>query len=270
VTPVSDDGWDNCTFHLGRALSVRMPSAEPYAPGVDKEQRWLPMLAPLLPLPIPVPVARGVPGSGYPWKWSVYRWLEGETARLDRIADADAFARTLGGFLAALQQVDPTDGPSPGPHNFFRGGPLTTYDEETRRAIATLADEIPTRAVTDVWERALAATWSGTPVWFHGDVAATNLLVTGGRLSAVIDFGTSGVGDPACDTVIAWTFLSGESRATFRAAYPADDATWTRGRGWALWKGLITMVQHRTTNPAEAARARAVVDEVVAEHEQLH
>ncbi len=204
VTPAEPNGWDNRTFRLGMDMSVRLPSAQAYAAQVDKEQRWLPELAPHLPLPIPAPLALGIPAEGYPWKWSVYRWLEGEPASTERIADLNEFATTLAHFLASLQQVDPAGGPPPGRHNFFRGGPLETYEAETRDAIAALDGRIGTDTATAVWETAVAATWHGPPVWVHGDVSAGNLLVRDGRLSAVIDFGSSGVGDPACDVTIAW------------------------------------------------------------------
>jgi aminoglycoside phosphotransferase (APT) family kinase protein len=267
LRPVEFDGWDNRTFRLGEDMAVRLPSAEAYAAQLEKEQRWLPRLAPLLPLPIPVPVAMGAAAEGYPWNWSVYRWLEGESATIERISDMQQCATTLARFLAALQQIDPAAGPPPGWHNFFRGGPLAIYDAETRDAISALHGEIDAEAVTGVWEAALDANWHGTPVWLHGDVRASNLLVRGSRLSAVIDFGCSGVGDPACDLTIAWTLFSGDSREAFRAALPVDDATWARGRGWAMWKALITLAEHVDTNPAEAGKARLAIDEVLSDHE---
>src|SRR5215210_8300679 len=138
IEPVEVGGVDNRTFHLGAHMAVRLPSAAQYALQVDKEHRWLPKLAPLLPLPIPVPLAKGAPDDGYPWQWSVYRWLEGETATIERIADLRQFATALAQFLTALQRIDPAGGPPPGRHNFFRGGPLTVYDAETRQALAAL------------------------------------------------------------------------------------------------------------------------------------
>jgi aminoglycoside phosphotransferase (APT) family kinase protein len=268
ITPVEYGGWDNRTFHLGADMSVRLPSAAGYAAQVDKEQRWLPQLAPHLPLRIPVPLARGVPGAGYPWPWSVYRWLDGESALIGPIVDLRQLAATLAQFLAALQRIDPRDGPPPGPHNFYRGAPLAVYDTETRQAIAALADQIDADAMTAVWEAALQAPWHGQPVWLHGDMAAGNLLVTEGRLSAVIDFGCAAVGDPACDLTIAWTLFSGASREAFRAGVPVDRATWARGRGWALWKGLITLDEHKHANSVKAAEARRVISEVLADHQQ--
>jgi len=210
----------------------------------------------------------GRPAAGYPWHWSVYRWLDGEIATVERIADLQQFAIDLAEFLVALYQIDATGGPPPGPHNFFRGGPLTVYDGETRQAIAALAGTIDTDAATAVWDAALAATWHGSPVWVHGDVAAGNLLVRDGRLSAVIDFGSSGVGDPACDLAIAWTLFAGNSREAFRAALPLDDATWARGRGWTLWKALITVAALPGTNALAASSSRRIIDDVLADHDQ--
>jgi aminoglycoside phosphotransferase (APT) family kinase protein len=210
-------------------------------------------------------LAKGAPGEGYPFSWSVYAWLDGENASIVRIDDLTEFATTLAHFLNTLGQIDATDGPTPGQHNFFRGGPLETYDAETRRAIEVLNGQIAGDAATAMWDAAMGATWRGTPVWFHGDVAAGNLLVRDGRLTAVIDFGGAGVGDPACDVTVAWTLLSGESREAFRTALAVDDATWARGRGWALWKALITLVGYRDTNPVEAAASRRIIDAVLGE-----
>jgi aminoglycoside phosphotransferase (APT) family kinase protein len=265
ITAVEPNGWDNRTFRLGSDLLVRLPSAEAYSAQVRKEQRWLPVLAPHLPLPIPVPLAMGEPGEGYPWHWSVYRWLDGVPASMAPIGDSNRLAVALAHFLVCLEQIDATGGPEPGPHNFFRGGLLETYDAETRSAIAALRELINAELATEVWDTALASTWHGAPVWVHGDVAAGNLLIKDGRLAAVIDFGSSGVGDPACDVTIAWTFLVGESRRAFRAALPLDAATWARGRGWALWKALITFAGNLDTDPAAATTARYVIDEVLSD-----
>ena len=259
VRPVAVSGWDNQTFHLGDRLSVRLPTAREYALAVEKEQRWLPVLGPQLPLPISMPVAQGEPDEEFAFPWSVYRWIDGEPAGLDTIGDLTEFAVSLAAFLVALRQADPAGGPEPGLHNWFRGGPLLVYDAGTREAVETLGDQVPADGVAEVWESALSSPWDGRPVWFHGDVAHGNLLVRDGRLAAVIDFGTCGVGDPACDLVIAWTLLSGQSREAFRAGMAVDDATWARGRGWALWKALITYA-------GGTPDAKRVIDEVLADH----
>jgi aminoglycoside phosphotransferase (APT) family kinase protein len=264
ITGVEVDGWDNRTFRLGAELTVRLPTGAWYAKQVEKEQRWLPVLAPQLPLPIPAPVARGEPDAGFPYPWSVYRWLDGEPASDERLGDVSAFASALAGFLRALARIDATGGPVPGEHNFYRGGPLATYEREALDAVEALGGEIPRDAVLRAWEEAMSTTWDRDPVWVHGDVAVGNLLVREGRLAAVIDFGSSGVGDPACDTVIAWTFLSGDSREAFRAALGVDRDTWARGRGWALWKALITLVgaleQGQDTSRQRRDIAQALAD----------
>ena len=266
VVAAVPQGWDNRSFRLGDALVVRLPSAAGYAAQVDKENRWLPVLAPWLPLPVPVPVARGAPGHGYPWSWSVYRWIDGQPAATGVVSDLSEFATALAGFLTALQSIDAAGGPAPGPHNFWRGGPLSTYAEETLRAIDTLGWEIPRDAVLAVWRDAAAASWRDEPVWLHGDVAVGNLLVRDGRLVAVIDFGCCAVGDPACDVVIAWTLLSGSSRQAFRSALAVDDRTWARGRGWALWKALIALADGLEHDPLAAAQARRAIEQVLADH----
>jgi aminoglycoside phosphotransferase (APT) family kinase protein len=267
VRPVDADGWDNATFRLGDHMSVRLPSSQAYVEQVDKEHRWLPVLGGQLPLPVPEPLAKGEPGCGFPRPWSVYRWIGGQTAAARQIADLSQFAADLADFLAALYHVDPTGGPLPGPHNFFRGGSPAYYDGETRAALAALNGEIDTDLAAEVWAAALAARWDGPPVWFHGDAQPGNLLLdSSGRLSAVIDFGTSGIGDPACDTTIAWTFLSGENQRVFKERLPADEATWTRGRGWAIWKAMIVLVRALDTDPDEAAFTKNVIGKILADH----
>jgi len=240
ITPVKVDGWDNRTYRLGDDLTARLPTAEAYAAAVDKEHQWLPVLAPALPVPIPEAVAKGEPGHGYPHHWAIRRWIDGSTASLETVTDLDEFARAVASFILALQQCDATGGPLAGAHSFYRGGPPAHYHSETVEALATLKERINADLAREVWEAALATPWDRPPVWFHGDIAQGNLLVQDGRLSAVIDFGTSGVGDPACDLVIAYTFFSGSSRSVFRDAVQQDADTWARARGWALWKALIT------------------------------
>ncbi len=263
VRPVEPGGWDNRTFRLGEHMLVRLPSAAHYGVQVEKEQRWLPRLAPLLPLPIPAPPAMGEPAHGYPWRWSIYRWLDGDPASSEHIADLRDFANSLAQFLRALQRIDPTGGPAPGAHNFQRGGALATYDAQTRQALAALEGRVDCTAATEVWEEALASIWRGRPVWIHGDMSLGNLLLQGGRLSAVIDFGNLGVGDPACDLALAWTLFAGESREIFRAELGFGADTWVRGRGWALWKALIVAAGLTDTNAAEGAQCWRIIEEVL-------
>lgn len=263
ISPVDSPGWDNRIFRLGEHMAVRLPSAQAYAAQVAKEQHWLPLVAPMLPLPIPRPLAMGRPSEDYPWHWSIYAWLEGSSARETRMADGRRFATDLADFLLALRRIDPNGGPEPGAHNCQRGGPLEYYDEEVRRAVLALGDGIDCAQVIGAWEAALAARWDGRQHWLHGDVAPGNLLVRDGALAAVIDFGCCAVGDPACDLAIAWAFFRPGERAAFRAALAPAGEEWARGRGWALWKALVVLAGLSGSDPAQRDDARITLDAVL-------
>jgi aminoglycoside phosphotransferase (APT) family kinase protein len=261
VEPVESAGTDNAIYRVGDDLAVRLPRVERVTSQIEKEHRWLPRLAPHLPLAVPVPLALGAPAEGYPWRWSVSPWLEGEIATVERIDDLRRAAADLAEFVNALQRIDPTGGP-----RSSRGEPLARRDRETRAALAALAGKLDTDAVTGAWEAALAAPpWDGPPVWTHGDLYDGNLLARNGRLAAVIDFGVLGVGDPACELIVVWSLFSGESREAFREALAVDDATWARGRGWALSVGLLALPYYETTNPVMVANSLRRIGQVLAD-----
>ncbi|CCB86467.1 putative uncharacterized protein [Parachlamydia acanthamoebae UV-7] len=266
IDPVATSGWDNRTFHLGQNMSVRLPSAADYELQVEKEHQWLPKLAFGLPLPIPVPLAMGKPEYGYPWKWSIYRWLDGEAASSAKITDLSEFAIDLADFLKALHRIDATNGPQPGLHSFFRGGSLSVYDNETRHSITSLTDKIDATMATEVWEAALSTSWKNPPVWIHGDISAGNLLVRDGKLSAVIDFGQLAIGDPACDLTINWTLFHGKSRDAFQKRLLLDKETWARARGWALWKALVVAAGFTDPNNSESKQCWRIIEEVISDH----
>jgi aminoglycoside phosphotransferase (APT) family kinase protein len=261
IEPVPSAGTDHAIYRLGADMAVRLPRIGWATGQAEKERQWLSRLAGQLPLAIPVPLAKGTPGERYPWDWSVYRWLKGESATMERIADPCQAATDLAHFVAALHRIDLAGGPPAG-----RGVPLAMRDASTREAIAALHGMIDVHAVMAVWERALGApVWHGPPVWVHGDLLPGNLLVERGRLSAVIDFGGLGLGDPACDLMVAWGLFSGESRETFREALSIDDATWARGRGHALSWALIFIPYYLKTNPIGVTAALHTIDEVLAD-----
>jgi aminoglycoside phosphotransferase (APT) family kinase protein len=279
ITSVHAGGTVYALYRLGHDMVVRLPLRHTYIAEIDKEHQWLPRLAPHLPLAIPVPLAKGAPGEGFQWPWSIYRWLEGEDATVEGFADPGQAARDLAHFIVALHGIDPTDGPAAGAHNYFRGVPLSLRDAQTRAAIASLDAMLEfgldrglhigldLRTATAAWDAALRApTWDGPPAWIHGDVVPLNLLIHGGRLSAVIDWGGLAVADPAVDAMVAWRLFSAGTRGAFRAALAVDDATWARGRGWALSTALMALPYYHRTNPILAANARRTIDEVVADH----
>jgi len=261
LSRVEPAGTVNAIFRLGDELSLRIARrAGPTEPG-GKELEWLPTLAPLLPLEIPVPVAQGRPSGEYPWFWDVYRWVEGEMALVEEIDTVQA-ARDLAAFVATLQQVDPAGAPR------GRGIPLAERDEEIQYWLARF-DGDPT--VTAEWERALAAPpWDGPPVWHHGDLDARNWLVRDGRISGVIDWGAMGVGDPACDVMVAWKLRSRAARDAFREALPTDDATWERARGWVLSQAVAALAYYTPeNNPALYREAQSWLELVLSEREGL-
>jgi aminoglycoside phosphotransferase (APT) family kinase protein len=263
LKPVNSAGTDNAIFRLGDDMAVRLPRIRSAAGNIERECQWLPRFASRLPVAIPVPLAKGKPAEGYPWDWSIVRWLSGENPTVDNIPEPDLLVQGLAEFIAALRRIDPPGGPPAG-----RGVPLRMRDAPTRAAIAQLHGIIDTETVTAAWEDALQLPkWPGPNTWMHGDLSPGNLLVSNGRLSAVIDFGCMGVGDPTVDLIVAWNLLPAVARSIFRAAMQADDATWKRGRGWALSIALIQLPYYSKTNPVLATNARHVITEVLADHE---
>lgn len=262
ITSVKSQGWDNRTFRLGEKMLVRLPSTEKYVSQVKKEAYWLPKLAPHLPLQIPVPLALGQPAEGYPWFWSIYQWIDGEAASYENIVNLNDFAIVLAEFLVALEKIKTKRGPLAGSQNFYRGGSLKIYDEQIQEAITILKEKIDTNLALAIWNEALASHWKKSPVWVHGDIVADNLLVKNGKLIAVIDFGCLGIGDPACDLVIAWTLFKNESREQFKKNMNFDQDTWLRARGWALWKALITCADLPGTDSKKIKKYTKILDEI--------
>ncbi|MFD9904914.1 aminoglycoside phosphotransferase family protein [Streptomyces sp. NPDC059063] len=271
LEPFPSAGTVNAVFRLGDDMAVRLPRRASSVEDVAKENRWLPWLAPRLPVPVPAVLGQGAPAEGYAWPWSVHRWLDGANPVEGAVAAPRPLAEDLAGFVTAMRGLDTADAPPA-----YRGGPMVTEDDETRAALDALRAlrhpraTVDTEAAAAAWDAALRApVWDGPPVWVHADLMPGNLLVRDGRLSAVIDFGTAGVGDPACDLIVAWNLLPAPVRDDFRAASGADDATWARGRGRALSMALIQLPYYVDTNPVMAANARHVIQEVIADHARV-
>jgi aminoglycoside phosphotransferase (APT) family kinase protein len=265
IINVEKQGHDNRTYKLGNDMLIRMPTAESYALKVPKEQELLPQLAKHLSLSIPAPIKMGQPSKDYPYPFSIYKWLPGKSINLLTLnaQEKEQLGFDLAKFLKELQRITNVPGPAPGQHNWWRGDHVSVYDKGAREQIAELADVIDTYQTLDLWEKAYATKWDKPPVWIHGDFAIGNMLMEGRKLSAVIDFGGVAVGDPTCDLVIAWTYLSGKSREIFIREMDLDANTWLRARAWALWKATYELCQIKDKNSFEGALQKRIIDEVI-------
>ena len=260
VERVPSAGTDNAIYRLGDDLAVRLPRIHWSVDNVAKEQKWLPVLAPHLPLAVPVPVAVGEPEEAFPYPWGVVRWLRGELATVDRLDDPVQAALDLAAFVRALQSIDSTGGPK-----HHRGLPIRLADQMVRTGIAGVRDEIDGDAVIEVWDRVVTAPdYDGPPVWFHGDLSYLNLLARDGKLTGVIDWGSCGVGDPAIEMEPAWSLFPPDARQAYRDTIGVDDATWERGKGWVL-TGAFGIPYYRDTNPVLVADKVRAIDAVLAD-----
>ena len=257
---VHSTGTVNALYRLGDGLAVRLARVPDWADSLHREWKWLPRLAPHLPLAIPQPVALGRPAPYYPHPWAIYRWLEGQPYRPDLVHDEVQAAGDLAHFVHSLRAL-PVDAA-------LRGGrqPLAEVDEETRAAIEASAGLVDVEAARTAWGQALRApAWDGEPVWIHGDLIPSNLLLQAGQLHAVIDFGSVGVGDPAMDIIPAWSVFGAAGRAAFRRALDVDEGTWQRGRGYALHQALLIIPYYAASNPEFTAEAQRTVQQVLAD-----
>ncbi|MCB1217461.1 aminoglycoside phosphotransferase family protein [bacterium] len=261
---VDPPGWDNRSFRLGEELLLRLPSAERYVAQVAKEIQWLPFLADRLSVSVPVVLVSGRAGCGYPWTWSIRRWIEGEAAHPGIINDRTALASQLAEFSVELWSLSTAGVPAPGQHNFHRGGSLAEYDGEVRAALEALSGSMDVSAAEQLWQAALASGAESAARWVHGDLYPGNILLHDGRLTAVIDWGGLAAGDPACDMSIAWTLLDPPARCCFRNECGADAGLWLRGAAWTLWKALITLADPAAQKDAQD-RSRALIETILRE-----
>ena len=260
IERVQSAGTDNAMYRLGDELAVRMPRIHWAIDTIAKERRWLPVLAPHLPLAVPLPVAPGDPDDDFPYPWSVVQWVPGDTATLELLDDPVQVARDLAAFVLALRAVDPSNGPQ---HR--RGRPVRLQDDSVRASVAGLRGEVDGDAILEAWQRVLETPdYEGPPVWSHGDLSYLNLLARDRQLCGVIDWGTCGVGDPAIDTIVAWSLLPADARDVYREALGVDDTIWERGKGWVL-TGVVGVPYYRDTNPILVADKITSIEAVLAD-----
>lgn len=265
LVEVEKQGHDNRTYRLGDAMLIRMPTAEAYALNVSKEQALLPKLARHLSVAIPAPIKMGKPSDDYPYPFSIYKWLAGRSANhvmLDA-STLEGIAFQCAIFLRELQVITDVEGPEPGQHNWWRGDHVSVYDSGARQQITQLADVIDTNSALELWERACDTKWNKAPIWIHGDLAVGNILIKDNKLSGVIDFGGTAMGDPAYDLVIAWTYLSGRAREVFISTMDCDADTWLRARAWALWKATFELCHISDQQSDEAVLQRQIIGSVL-------
>jgi aminoglycoside phosphotransferase (APT) family kinase protein len=268
VTRVEAVSTDNDLYRIGGHLAARLPRRRSAVAAIAKEHEWLPRLAPGLPMDVPLPVARGEAAHGYPFPWSVVRWIEGEPPHAATAGTSIGLARDLGRFVTTLHALDASGGPVAGDHNHWRGAPLTAFDREMRRRFDWMADVRGIGEIAAAWDRGLATkAWAGASVWVHGDLKDANLLARNGALTGVLDWGLAGVGDPASDLSAGWSLFEGAARAAFRAAVAVDEATWARGRAWALVEGVLNVSYYRGRQDDLAEAGRRVIDRVLADEE---
>lgn len=262
ITEVKDQGHDNVTYRLGDKLLIRIPTTEIYAQKVSIEQEFLPKLAPYLHTNIPTPIGMGSPSKDYPLPFSIYEWIDGESANHVDSDNLNNIAIELATFLKELQSVD-LNGPMPGQHNWWRGDHLSVYDEDARKQISNLATTIDSNACLSLWEKACNTQWQHPPVWIHGDLSSGNIIIKDNQLHGIIDFGCMGMGDPACDLVIAWTYLPKEASNIFINSLSLDDDTWLRAKGWALWKATYELCQMKDHNTSKAKTQKDIIHKLL-------
>ncbi len=265
LNQIASSGTDNSLFRLGNDYVIRLPRVE-WSPGsvtksIEKEFTWIPQVSQLLKMATSNPVFKGNSQAEYPWPWLINQWNEGHNPRFEQENEYDMLAIDLAHFLNELHGIKLANGPAS-----RRGVPLNNLDSETQKAIGELAGEVDIPAITSLWKQ-LASTpaWNKEPVWVHGDFLPGNILVQDQRLTAVIDFSDLGIGDPACDLVIAWSLFNSTSREIFREnLVNMDEDTWHRGQGWALSIALIMLPYYKNSNPVLASLARRMLENILA------
>lgn len=265
ITEVEKQGHDNRTYRLGENMLIRMPTAESYALKVPKEQVLLPKIAPCLSVNIPSPIKMGTPSQDYPYHFSIYKWLKGVSINLLTLDDdcLEQLAFDLAKFLNELEGIHHIEGPLPGQHNWWRGDHPSVYDQGAREQIAQLFNTIDSNKAIQLWEEACQTHWNKHLVWIHGDFSIGNMLIQDKKLSAVIDFGGMCLGDPACDLVIAWTFLHGRARDIFIKNMNLDEDTWLRAKAWALWKSTFELCEMNDRNHPEFEIHKKIIETVL-------
>lgn len=257
IRRIRSTGTVNAIFRLGDELYARLPRVATWAAGLENEWQWIPKLAPGVSLQLPEPVGKGEPTTEYPHTWAIFRWIDGHPYSDHLVTDEVRAAQDLATFITELRRIDPAGAPPAGRR------PLLELDADIREKIAASGELIDGPATLAVWEQSQAApVWTGSPVWIHADLLPPNILVRDGRIRAVIDFGSVGIGDPAADLIAAWSVFGPAGRAAFREQLQVDDGTWLRARGFALVQ-VAAIPYYRDSNPDFVTLAQRTVEQVL-------
>lgn len=250
ISAVSAQGHDNRTFRLGQEMLVRLPSAAVYAEKIPIEQKVLMLLSEKLTLSIPSSIHLGHPEDKFPYPFAIYSWIDGVSLNLESLnADQNIrLASDLADFLRELHEIKSDFILEPGQHNWWRGAHIQHYHNDAISQITRLQDDIEAEKALNLWQSAMQTKWLNPPVWVHGDLAVGNLVIKNKQLNAVIDFGGSAVGDPACDLVMAWTYFDDHARKIFMDKLVMDENSWLRAKAWALWKSTYELCQIKNKN----------------------
>lgn len=265
IKEVEEQGHDNRTYRLGNDLLIRLPTDSHYALKVPKEQELLPQLGKYLSINIPTPVKMGKPSKSFPYPFSIYKWLDGKSINLLNLNTQElcVLAYDLAQFLKELQKINLVSGPKPGQHNWWRGDHISIYSKNAESQIKMLSDFIDTSKALNLLKEACATKWEKDPVWIHGDFAIGNMLAQNNKLAGIIDFGGMAIGDPACDLVIAWTYLSDDARILFINEMDMDDQTWLRSKAWALWKATFELCQITSKTDVKALKQVNIINTIL-------
>lgn len=259
LSEVSPQGHDHHSFRLGNRYVLRIPSSEAYASQVIKECEILPIIHHRLSLDIPKPVLLLEKGAHYPMDIGIYTWIDGDVLSQSRVNPFE-LAEQLAEFLVELRLIPQQEKWLCGQHNFYRGAHISVYEDETRSALNQITDLKQKQLLMNLLNRALKTNWINNPVFIHGDVAVNNLLIRASKLVACIDFGSCGMGDPACDYVMAWTYFDHNARVHFKNLLNIDEGTWLRAAVWAMWKALISLKDDKQKAWAESTLEALIFD----------
>lgn len=271
IEKIASQGHDNTTFQLGANYTISFPNKDMYQESIQSVYDFLPKIQEYLSIKIPIKMHIGNPSTLFSYRWSIQRYIEGQSSNLIlESIDLNQFATELAKILKEFKNIKNLDRENklrPSPKNFFRGGDLIIYKSDIEQSLSILKDEqIDKVWINKIWKHAISVPWKGENLFVHGDIAQGNIIFNDNKLEGIIDFGTMACGDPACDLMMAWNTFTGESRAIFKKIVDYDNDTWIRGMAWTLWKGLLEISQTSKSNANDWKNPQKVIEEIIEDY----